>query len=141
MTVLDDIAASLVAANLGQQESEIADWFIRVGYIQDKPDRSICLYFAGGAPPETALKVGYPNIQVRVRGNSNDFNAVQQKEDAIFCFLHANDAPVRIGEDYVFCYAQQSAPISMGQDENRRPALVRNYRIMKGRSERDTAAV
>lgn len=143
MTVLDDVVTALVAQSLGQTSSEAADWFIRTGYMQDTPDRSICVYFAGGRPPETRARAAYPNVQIRVRGMPNDFNAVQQKEDAIFCFLHAGDAPDDIGLNYVYAYAQQSAPISMGQDEKRRPALVRNYRLMvsQGSDARSTASI
>jgi hypothetical protein len=131
MSVLDDIAAALVTAELGQDTTESADWMIRVGYLQEAPDRSICIYFAGGAPPETAIPVGYPKVQVRVRGQANDFNAVQEKEAAIFAFLHAGNAQIQFGGDYVYCYAQQSAPMSLGQDENRRSNLARNYKLMR----------
>lgn len=130
-SVLDDISAAMVTAGLGQIADETADWMIREGYLQAGPDRSICLYAAGGPPPETGLAVGYPGVQVRVRGKANDYDAVQQKEAAIFAFLHAGNAPIQFGTGYVFCYAKTSAPLPMGQDENRRPALVRNYSIMR----------
>jgi len=131
MSVLDDIAAALVTADLGQDTDETQDWMVRVGYLQETPDRSICVYFAGGPPPETAIPVGYPRVQVRVRGAPNDFNVVQQKEQAIFTFLHAGNAQSQFGTDYVYCYAQQSAAMPLGQDENRRPSLARNYKLMK----------
>lgn len=132
-TTVDVIADALVAAGLAQDVDASKDWQIRVGYLQAAPNRSICVYPAGGRPPESGPAVDYPNIQVRVRGEANDYDAVQKKELAIYLFLHAGNAPIQFGSDWVYCYAMQSEAIPLGQDENRRPSLVRNYRIMKER--------
>ena len=129
--LIDDIVAALVAGGYGQTTDEKSDWRIRALYLQANPDRSICVYPAGGAPPETGMSVGYPTIQIRVRGAEDDAQAVMQKEQDIFTFLQAGNAPIQLGTGYVYCYAIQSAPIPMGQDENRRPSVVRNYRLMK----------
>jgi hypothetical protein len=132
-TVYDEIAAAVVKAGLAQDASETADWRIRIGYIQDAPNRSICIYLSGGRPPEPGLPVDYPNIQIRVRGNPDDAQAVINQENSIFKLLHANFESTTVGIDVVYLYAVQSAPMSLGQDENRRPSYVRNYRLMKVR--------
>lgn len=131
MSFTTDIADALVAAGLGiQQTNEAADWMMRIGYMQASPDRSVCVYTAGGQAPETGMPAGYPNFQIKVRGNKDDYAAVEAMETAIYRFLHAGNAPVQFGATWVYCYAIQSAPLPLGQDENRRPALCRNYRTM-----------
>lgn len=134
--ILDDIAAALIAAvpPLGQKTASSTDWFIYEGYMQEAPDRAICIYQAGGRPPETGQPVDYPTIQIKVRGQANDYQAVQAQEAAIYKLLHATAAPILLGSAYVYCYAVQSGPLSLGQDTNRRPMLARNYRVMQVRS-------
>lgn len=132
--LLDDIEAAIVTAGLGQNSADATDWFIFKGYMQEAPDRAICLYVAGGLEPLAGQPVDYPTVQIRVRGGVDDYDATQQKEDAIFKLLHDCNASVMIGSVYVYLIAMQSTPIPMGQDTNRRPALIRNYRIMKVRS-------
>ena len=130
MALIDDIIAALATAGLGQTTSDTADWRLRGAYLQQGPDRSICVYAAGGKAPEPGQPVTYPSIQIRVRGAPNDYAAVAAKEEAIFQFMQSGNAPAQFGAGYVYCYAQQSAPMPLGQDENRRPSVVRNYRLM-----------
>lgn len=130
--ILDDVIAALVAANIGQVTGN-GDWRLRAGYLQAEPDRSICVYEAGGMPPEAGQPVDYPKIQIRVRGNEDDYQVVRQKLQDIYNLLHSCDAPTVLGPTYVYCYAIQSGPLPLGQDENRRPELVWNFRLMKTR--------
>lgn len=132
--ILDDIIAALVAAGLGQSDDSAADWMIYGNYMQATPAKAICVYTAGGPPPETRTPADYPNIQIKVRGAADGFEEMAAKEEAIYLFLQAGDAPAQFGDAYVYCYAIQSSPIPMGQDENRQPAAVRNYRFMKARA-------
>lgn len=129
--IADDIMATLVAAGLGQNTASNSDWMIRVGYMQAGPDKTICIQEAGGRPPETGQQVQYPTIQIRVRGAGDGYQDMRDKEQAIFNFLHAGNAPVDIGGNYVYCFALSSSPVPMGQDGNRRPSVVRNYRLMR----------
>lgn len=131
MTLLDDISSRLVAAAVGQITSSGTDWMIYQGYMQDAPDRAICLYETPGEAPLEAWDVDYPGFQVRVRGKADDYEQVRTKLQAAFTALHAQDA--LIGAAYVYVYARHSGAMPLGQDEKRRPALVQNYRVMKSR--------
>lgn len=128
--IADDIMTALVTATLGQIANGANDWMIRIGYMNKDPNRSISINYAGGRPPEASAGVGYPNIQIKVRGNTDDGQAVLAKELAIYNFLHGVNAPAVIGAGYVYCLAIQSGPMPLGYDENRRPSYCRNYRIM-----------
>lgn len=128
---LDDIATALVTAGIGQITSNATDWFIFRGYFQDAPDRAICLYETPGVPPEEGLAIEYPGLQVRARGTLDDYQAARLKMQEIFDFLHGGEAA--IGAAYVYFYAVQSGVIPMGQDANRRPHIVQNYRSMRSR--------
>jgi hypothetical protein len=130
--LVDDIGAALVAANIGHTTATAADWRIYFGYLQDPPDRAICIYETGGEMPETNWLIDRPSFQIRVRGNPDDYQAVRTKIQDVFNLLHAGE--VAVGTDYVFIYAVQSGPIPLGQDEKRRPHLVQNYKVMKKRT-------
>jgi hypothetical protein len=94
-------------------------------------DRAICLYDTPGEAPEEKWLIDYPSFQVRVRGQPNDYPTVRAKVQAIFNALHAQE--MNIGTAYVFVYAKNSGPLSLGNDERRRVALVQNYRVMVSR--------
>lgn len=126
--LLDDFAAALRDAQLVDGTS---GWKLYIGYLQDGLDRAVCLYETPGGVPEQRWAIDYPGLQVRVRGRADDFAAVQSKIRAVFDVLHAGE--VEVGAAYVYIYALTSEPLSLGQDEKRRPTLVQNYRIMKDR--------
>lgn len=130
--IIDDVLAALVTAGIGQITSDTADWRLRGGYLQALPDRSICIYEAGGPPPEAGQPAQYPKIQIRARGTEDDYVAIRQKMQDIFNLLHSCNAPAVLGPGYVYCYAAQSGPLPLGQDENRRPELVWGFRLMTG---------
>lgn len=131
--ILEDVIAALATAGIGQVTDDAADWRLRAGYIQANPDRSLCVYEAGGLPPEAGQPVDYPKFQVRGRGAPDDYLALRQKMQDVYNLLHACNAPVLLGSTYVYCYAMQSGPLPLGQDENRRPSMAWNFRIMKTR--------
>lgn len=91
----------------------------------------MCIYETPGLAAEEGFAMDYPDIQVRVRGKPDDYQATRAKLQAIFDLLHAGEAAV--GADYVYLYCKQSGPLPLGQDEKRRPHLAQNYRIMKNR--------
>lgn len=126
----DWIASALVGAGIGT-DVENADWQVFVGYMQATPDRAICVYETPGEAPLERWAIDYPSFQIKVRGKPDDYDAVRQKFQDIFLALHANES--NIGTVFVYCYARQSSPTPMGQDENRRPSLVWNFRTMKDR--------
>ena len=132
MSLIADVGAALVTAGLIQDSDDAADWRLRLGYMQAAPDRSVAIYPTPGRAPEAGTPADYPGIQVKVRGNPDDYQAVEAKERAIYLFLHDGD-PTLIGTGTVYCFAVQSEALPMGQDENRRPALTRNYRFMRVR--------
>lgn len=134
MSLLDDVSAAMVADGIGHvTPADGTDWMIYQGYLQAAPDRAICLTETPGKPPEPGLELDYPGLQVRVRGKADDYQAARAKMQAIFLFLHANNEVVTLGGAYVYCYATQSGPIPLGQDENRRPHLAWNFKLMKQR--------
>ena len=130
---LDKIRAALIANNIGQVNSA-NPWPIFVGYMQDGPpvnDQAICLYETPGGVPLEAWAIVYPSVQVVVRGAPSGYTEARQKIQDIFTLLHGLDGA--LSDQFVYFYAKQSAPISMGQDERKRPSMAWNFR-----SERNT---
>src|ERR1051326_5717979 len=100
MALVDDVGAALVAANLGHTDAGPTDWQIYFAYMQDQPDRSICIYESGGEVPETNWSLDRPHFQIRVRGKADDYQAVRAKAQEIFGVLHSGEAA--LGADYVY---------------------------------------
>lgn len=137
---LDAVAHALVAANLGQITSLNADWFISQGYMPDGPpgvDRAIAIYDTPGRPPERGSlnPLDYPSVQVTVRGGEADYQAIRDKIQAIYMTLNEQEAAITTvtGSPFIYFYSQQSAPLSMGRDERKRPKLSWNFRSMRYR--------
>ncbi len=126
----DWIADSLVSQGVGSNV-EGTDWQVFVGYLQDAPDRAICVYETPGEAPLEAWAIDYPGFQVRVRGAPDGYAEAREKMHQIFLALHANETA--IGSVFVYCYARNSSPTPLGNDTNRRPGMSMNFRTMKNR--------
>jgi hypothetical protein len=48
-------------------------WRISTGRQPDSPDTSITVYDTGGQPDHPVLRLNYPSIQIRVRGNKDAY--------------------------------------------------------------------
>ena len=131
---LDSVQTALINAGVGQKTNSANDWMIFKGFLQDGDpvaDRAICLYETPGTPPLEAWAIDYPGVQVVVRGRADDYTAVRGKIQDVFTALHARE--INISADFVYFYARQSGPLSMGRDERRRPSLSWNFRTMRNR--------
>jgi hypothetical protein len=131
---LDSVSASLVAQGVGQITAIGTDWFICQGFSQDGPsiaDRQIVIAETPGEPPLNRWAIDYPSVQVVVRGGPDDYQAVKEKMQDVFYALHEQEG--YLSPSFVFMVSKQSAPISMGQDERRRPRLAWNFRSMRDR--------
>lgn len=129
---LDSISAALVTAGIGQVTDTSEDWAIYQGFMEDGSpvaDRCICLIETPGEAPLEAWAIVYPSVQVTFRGAKDDYEATKQKAQDVFNCLHGGE--IAIGAAFVYFYAKQSAPISMGRDENRRPKMAWNFRSMR----------
>ena len=136
---IDSVQIALLDAGIGQNTDSSADWMIYKWTMPDSDpavakkiaDRAICLYDSPGMPAEPGFMMDYPDIQVRVRGNPDDWRATRDKIQDIFLALHAQEPA--IGAAFVYFYSKQSAPLQMGLDQKRRPMMSWNFRSMRNR--------
>lgn len=124
--LLQAISAALVTAGKGQIDSDATDWMIYQGYTQEAPNRAITIAEYPGPAPEETVAIDYPDFQVKVRGGEDDQQAARAKALDIYTFLHGIEIA-----GFVYIYAKTSGPLTLGQDENRRPAFTLNFRTMK----------
>lgn len=137
---IDSVQIALINAGLGQDTDSAAEWMIYKWSMPDSDpapsktvaDRAICLYDSPGRPAEEGFMMDYPDIQVVVRGNPDDFRAVRDKCQDIFLALHAQEPS--IGAAFVYFYSKQSAPLSLGIDQRRRLKMAWNFRSMRNRA-------
>lgn len=135
MALVNDVLNALRTAGLVDGSS---GWKGYYGYMQEAPDMAICIYETGGDPPEENWKIDRPSFQIKVRSVKDDYDGCRAKLLAIYNLLHGGEAQISAGAEvspktggsYVYCYAVQSGPIPLGQDQNRRPMMAQNYRAM-----------
>ena len=136
---LDAVTNALVAAGVGQISDDTADWFISQGYMPDGPknvDRILAIYLTPGEPPLQRWAIDYPGVQVVGRGSEPDYALVIEKLFDCFQALHEQEAAIDAGvtgSQFVYFYGKQSAPLSMGRDEMKRPKQFWNFRTMRNR--------
>lgn len=137
---LDGVTAALISAGLGQITSPGTDWFISQGYLPDGlplTDRAIAIYDTPGRPPERGYlnPLDYPSVQVVVRGGEADYQLVRDRIQDIYMALNEQEPAIKAGatSPFIYFYSQQSAPLSMGRDEKKRPKLSWNFRSMRYR--------
>lgn len=139
---LDVVQASIVGAGLGQRDDSTAPWMVYKGALPDSAlnaapakavnDLAICLYETPGRPPLEAWLIDYVAFQVVVRGGPDGYTAARDKIQQLFLQLHAKESAL-VGGEFVYCYATQSGPLSMGLDDKRRIRLAWNFRGMRNR--------
>lgn len=113
-------------------------WLCRLSDMPSTPDKVVVLYETPGDPPDVdesgAVEYDEPGLQVRVRGEVDDYAAARNKIQDVFEALHENEPTAMTGETIiVYLYATQSGPLPMGKDSNNRPELVWNFRVKKQR--------
>lgn len=119
--LLDDIGARLVAQNVA---GGATGWNLAKSFIPETPDQVVSIMETGGQVPnqfETSAG-GIVTFQVQVRGAEFEYDVARTKMAAAFTAL--NQANIA---GYVFVYALQSAPLSLGIDQNNRPELALNF--------------
>lgn len=135
--LLDDLVAWLTLQGVaGDTNWPIAASFQPPG----PPDQCVTLYETPGEVPDAAHpdstedEYNYPGIQVRVRGTTMDYAGARSKIEDVFLALHKADIPLSASQKpIVYIYALNSAPLPMGLDNNNRPELTWNFKVMRKR--------
>jgi hypothetical protein len=103
-----------------------------IGLMPSTPDVAVGIMPTGGLPQLTKAPTDLPTVQVRVRSTQDDPRTGLELALSILDVLNCLDATTLdpAGADEIFiigCTAQQSAPVSMGQDSNRRNEWSLNF--------------
>ena len=108
---------------------DLVNWSLHIGKQPDKPDRCITVYDSGGADPNPQWLVDYPTVQVRIRGNPNDYLEAHQKGGEIVDTLIGLPSQ-DIGQDRWVSVAQTGGIAFIGYDEKKRPMFSTNWRLI-----------
>lgn len=131
---VDPLAARLAAAGVGDYATDRAldpaKPAITLLLLPESPDAAAALTPYPGPEPDSREGDEYPRLQVRVR--AGDVLAALDLDRDVFDVLQAVPGmfPITLGGWVLTdCYALQSEPMPMSQDENGRPEYVRNYQL------------
>ena len=127
MALLDDIGTYLTSQNVVGGET---GWTLAKGFEPPTPDKIVTIYELPGDEPDQTegTKYDYPFFQTRVRGEEFGYEETRTKVQAVFNAL--NDADI---SGYVYVFARQSGPQSLGHDGLTRPILTLDFAVMKQR--------
>jgi hypothetical protein len=117
------IANFLATNSFGSLTSSVSAWRITVGRQMDKPDSQITVYDTGGTAANPAYRINYPALQIRVRGDVDNYAAAWSKLNDIREFLVGMDPVVLEGDNWDGIIAQNEI-VSLGSDLKSRPELV-----------------
>jgi len=129
-----DIKDLLVTAGVGTFAlGTSTDWSINISQeppFPTVPHTAITIYDTGGFAPNARFLLEEPTVQVRIRGNPNDYQAAYLKAQAVKDALLGRPGSTLNGNKYVGIW-QDSDIISLGNDDNDRPILVANFKIVR----------
>lgn len=118
-------------------------WTAAYGHLPPTPDQVIVVFETPGLPPEKAqtgsseTEYDEPGFQIRGRGAEYGMEALRTLMGQIYRALHGSSLSPATGDPaYVFVFAEQSGPLTLGLDDASRPGLTWNFRCMR---ERETA--
>ncbi len=125
----EDMKGVLVSASVGTFAAT-SGWAIFIGQEPTSPDTVVTLFDAGGSSPNPKNLLDNPNIQVRIRGAVNGYQAAYTKALAVRDALLGLTKRTINNTVYVGVY-QMGDIMFIGFDDNSRPLFVTNWRIYR----------
>lgn len=120
-----DLKGLLVAAGIGTFGEDIF-----ISQEPDKPDFAITLFDTTEGEPDTWELIEYPRVQIRVRGNPNNYLEAYNKATEIKNEFQAFINQLIGTTNYIGIWVA-SGITNLGYDDNSRPLLVMNLRIQR----------
>lgn len=121
--------ALVIAASVGSDVPS-EDWSVHISKMPEAPNRAIAIFDTGGTePPNPKWLLEYKSIQVRVRGGVSDYTTIYSKISEVKDVLLGLPAQV-VGDDRWDGVTGIGDITFLGRDENDRPELVMNFRII-----------
>lgn len=125
-----DVKDLLVAAGLGTFAAT-SGWGIYVGSEPPTPDTCITIYDTGGPAPQPRAALDMPDVQVRVRGASDDYLNAWDKANVIKNTL-LGSAQQTVNSKRVGGFLATSDVAFIARDEGKnRPIFTVNFRFMR----------
>lgn len=103
-------------------------WHLATGLMPESPAKAVATYDTGGPDPNSKWGFDRSEIQVRVRGDRQEYSTTYQKALAIKNLLLGRDNTT-IGSTEYFLFIQVGDIIFLGYDDNYRPSFSLNWRI------------
>jgi hypothetical protein len=123
----DDLSDILETANLIGGST---GWLTQVGEEPTNPDKVVTLYDTGGPEPNPKNLQDFVRVQIRIRGNPNDYLATFLKAQQIKDELLGRPKATINSVVYVGIWMANEI-LFLGYDESRRPRFTCNWRIVR----------
>ena len=122
--------SSTIATILGTTVGGTSDWSVYVGKEPTSPIRVCTCYLTGGYPSDPKWLIDYPTMQIRVRGNSNDYLLVEQKLQLLKDKLLGKSAFTQNSNYYVGVWEESPISFLHFTDDNNYPIFYWNIRLI-----------
>jgi Bacteriophage minor capsid protein len=113
------------AIGVFQPNAIMTDWVIMISRMRDgadAPNKSIAIYDTGGRSPEPGLDIGYPTVQIVVRGEPDGYADAHKRCRSIRDVLLGRPSETR-GGDVWASVTMVGDIIPLGYDAEERPEL------------------
>lgn len=111
-------------------EAVATDWNLWIGKQPDSPDRSITIYDTPGLAPNPRWLLDYPSVQIRVRGNPNDYETAANKIQEVKDLILGIPSYTTSGGDRINHINGIGEIDFRGWDDQKRPSFTANYRLI-----------
>lgn len=121
------IADLLVAA--GFTFGGVDPWAVYIGRRPDLPKAVVTIYDSGGGTPNPRWLIDYPSVQVRVRGNVNDYEESWLKAKEIKNIILGQPSQDLNGDRWV--HFNMAGDIGfLGYDQTNHPEFSLNFNLI-----------
>lgn len=127
-TTTVDIKDILEAGSIGTFGAT-SGWSIRISREDGEPDQMITIYDTGGFESDPKNNIDQPTVQIRIRGNPQDYVNTRAKAMAIRALLHGPARQTVNGTVYVGIWLTGDI-VFLRYDDNNRPIFTLNFRIV-----------
>lgn len=130
MLASEHIRNLLVAGGMREAASPFMDWDIWIGKQTTSIDRCITIYDAGGLAANPKWLLDYPSVQVKVRGNSNDYKVAYEKAKQARDLVLGVPSYTAANGDRIVQVNSIGDVGHTGWDDSQRPEFVFNLRMI-----------
>lgn len=108
----------------------LTDWAIFIARRPESPDAVVVLYDSGGKSPNPRWLIDYPSVQIKIRGDVNQYKAAYEKAQEVKNILLGRPSFTTTNSDRVVHINMLGDITFLGYDKKDQPEFVLNFDLI-----------